>query len=285
MVQTPWRQPPLTQAEADDLFMLMLADDTEDAPWMVMGDLQFWSASGFAHSLRNYAHEQGLPWYVASMLPINYEWPNAARKKTLAPDTFVAFVPERSCTSYDREAEGVFPPFVLEVVSPSSTTRDELDKRHAYHLLGAREYALFTPHEGKASTLEGYRRNAAGEFEPWPLDDQGRLWSEVLGLRLVIRGALLQAETPDGRLLLTPEQAEEARQRAEEARQRAEEARQRAEEARQRAEEARQRAEDERQRAEDERQRAEEALSQAEDAANRLRAELEQYKRRNAGDV
>jgi len=137
----------------------------------------------------------------------------------------------------------VFPPFVLEVVSPSSTTRDELDKRHAYHLLGAREYALFTPRDGMPSILEGYRRNAAGQFESWPLDDQGRLWSEVLGLRLVIRGALLQAETPDGRLLLTPEQAE------------------------------------------DERQRAEEALSQAEDAANRLRAELEQYKRRNAGDV
>jgi len=278
MVHTPWRQPPLTQAEADDLFMLMLADDTEDAPWMVMGDLQFWSASGFAHSLRNYAHEQGLPWYVASMLPINYKWPNAARKKTLAPDTFVAFVPERSRTSYDREAEGVFPPFVLEVVSPSSTTRDELDKRHAYHLLGAREYALFTPRDGMPSILEGYRRNAAGEFEPWPLDDQGRLWSEVLGLRLVIRGALLQAETPDGRLLLTPEQAEEARARGEDARQRLEDARQRAEEARQRAEEARQRAEEAR-------QRAEEALSQAEDAANRLRAELEQYKRRNAGDV
>jgi len=169
----------------------------------------------------------------------------------------VAFVPERSRTSYDREAEGVFPPFVLEVVSPSSTTRDELDKRLAYHLLGAREYALFTPREGMPSMLEGYRRNAAGQFESWPLDDQGRLWSEVLGLRLVVRGALLQAETPDGRLLLTPEQAEEARQRAE----------------------------DERRRAEDERRRAEEALAQAEDAANRLRAELEQYKRRNAGDM
>jgi len=144
----------------------------------------------------------------------------------------------------------VFPPFVLEVVSPSSTTRDELDKRHAYHLLGAREYALFTPRDGMPSILEGYRRNAAGQFESWPLDDQGRLWSEVLGLRLVIRGALLQAETRDGRLLLTPEQAEEARARGEDAR-----------------------------------QRAEDALSQAEDAANRLRAELEQYKRRNAGDV
>ena len=54
-------------------------------------------------------------------------------------------------------------------------------------------------------------------------DEQGRLWSEVLGLYLVVRGQLLQAQTPDGQLLLTPEQEGDARERAEEARQRAEE--------------------------------------------------------------
>src|SRR5438128_9245208 len=158
MVRTPWRHPPLTPEEEDDLFMLTLDDDTEDASWMVMGDLQFWSVSSFAHSLRIYAHEQRLSWYVASMLPIEYDWPNAARKKKLSPDTFVAFVDERARTTYDVEAEGMFPPFVLEVVSPSSTTRDRREKRRAYELLGAQEYVLFTPREGVASSLEGYRR-------------------------------------------------------------------------------------------------------------------------------
>src|SRR5215210_5927883 len=210
MIKVPWRQPPLTKEEENDLFMLLLEDDTEDAPWMVMGDLQFWSASGFAHSLRSYAHERGLGWYVAGMLPITYDWPNAARKKQLSPDTFVAFVEERARTSFDVEAEGGFPPFVLEVVSPSSTTRDEQEKRHAYELLGAREYALFTPREGADSALAGYRRGATGQFEPWPPDEQGRLWSAVLGLSLVARGALLQAQTAEGRLLLTPEQSEAA---------------------------------------------------------------------------
>ena len=42
--------------------MFFLEDDTDEAPWMVMGDLQFWSASSFAHSLQNYGHEQGLGW-------------------------------------------------------------------------------------------------------------------------------------------------------------------------------------------------------------------------------
>lgn len=215
MIWTPRRQPPLTREQEIDLFMLMLEDDTEDAPWMTMGDLQFWSASGFAHSLRNYAREWGLGWYVAAMLPITYEWPPSTRKRQLSPGTFVAFAPERARPSFDVAAEGGFPPFVLEVVSPSSTERDEVDKRQAYDTLGAREYALFTPREGERSTLEGYRRGGAGGFEPWPPDGQGRLWSETLGLYLVARGALVQAQTAEGQLLLTPEQAEEARRRAE----------------------------------------------------------------------
>ena len=45
MVFAPWRRPPLTPEQEDDLFMISLEDDTEDALWMTMGDLQFWSAS------------------------------------------------------------------------------------------------------------------------------------------------------------------------------------------------------------------------------------------------
>jgi Uma2 family endonuclease len=237
MAALPWRHPPLTKEEEDDLFMLMLEDDEEDSPWMVMGDLQFWSATGFAHSLRAYAHEQGLAWYVASMLPIEYRWRRSKRKKKLAPDTFVAFVPERARTSYDLEREGPFPAFVLEVVSPSSTERDQEEKRTAYELLGAREYALFTPHERVPSTLEGYRRTEAGVFEPWPLDAEGRLWSAVLDLFLVVRGQLLQAQTREGRLLLSPEEEAMARRLLEAERQAAEAARQQEAEARRHTEE------------------------------------------------
>ena len=221
MVQTRWRPSPVT--DEDDRFMRDLEDDTEDAPWMSMGDLQFWSASGFAQSLRAYAHEQGLPWYVAAMLPINFRWPGVPTIRTLAPDTFVSLVPERARTSYDLEAERVFPPFVLEVVSPSSKRRDHEEKLEAYDLLGVREYALFTPREEGASTLDGYRRGADGALEPWTPDVQGRLWSDVLGLSLVVRGAFVQAETPDGRLLLTPEQEAEGRRQEAEGRRRAEE--------------------------------------------------------------
>ena len=45
MAQTEWRLN-LTKEQADQLFLLTLEDDTDDALWMTMGDLQFWSASG-----------------------------------------------------------------------------------------------------------------------------------------------------------------------------------------------------------------------------------------------
>lgn len=236
MAQTEWRQPPLTKEQTDLLFMLTLEDDTEDAPWMTMGDLQFWLASGFAHSLRDYARAQGLGWYVASMLPILYSWSGSSRKHQLSPDTFVAFVPERARSSFDVVAEGSFPPFVLEVILPSSTERDEVEKRQAYELLGVLEYALFTPREGMASRLEGYRRGPDGRFDPWSLDAEGRLWSETLGLFLVTNGALVQAQTAAGQLLLTPEQTGAALREAEAGRHQADIALRTSEEARQRAE-------------------------------------------------
>lgn len=106
---------------------------------------------------------------------------------------------------------------------PSSIEgRDQRDKRQAYALLGAREYALFTPLHSRPSTLAGYRRDADGAFEPWPRDAQGRLWSGILGLYLVARGALLHAMTEDGELLLSPEEDEAARLREERVRVRAE---------------------------------------------------------------
>lgn len=41
-----------------------------------------------------------------------------------------------------------------------------------------------------------------------PLEYNWPLWSEVLELYLVVRGTLLQAQTPAGHLLLTPERAD-----------------------------------------------------------------------------
>src|SRR5438128_10066432 len=124
------------------------------------------------------------------MHPIQYTWGRSQKRHQLAPDVYVAFVPEHPRSSYDVAVEGSFPPFVLEVVSPASTERDRVEKRDAYGLLGVREYALFTPYLTAAATLIGYRRNAEGSLEEWRPDAKGRLWSEVLGLYLEVRGRL-----------------------------------------------------------------------------------------------
>ncbi|HLZ08556.1 MAG TPA: Uma2 family endonuclease [Chloroflexota bacterium] len=206
-------QGPITKAESDQRFMLLLEDDLEDSPWMVMGSLQFAAASEFFQSLRHYASRLQLPWFVAGMTPILYAWPDYPRKRQLAPDVFVAFAPDRPRTSFDREAEGGFPAFVLEVVSPSSADRDEVEKRTAYDMLGAREYALFSPFPDRPSRLAGYRRNESGRFEAWATDDQGRLWSDVLGLYLITQGTTIRAATRDGDLVPTLNEAVEARER------------------------------------------------------------------------
>lgn len=281
MVFSPRRTESLALSADDAAFLLALADDTEDAPWMVMGDLQFWSASGFAHALRTHRRAEGLSGYVAAMLPIRYtlrDERGRPRRKQLAPDTFLAFVPEHPRTSYNLETEGMFPAFVLEVVSPSSAGRDQEEKVQAYAALGAREYALFTPRDDGASGLAGYRRDEEERFVPWLPDAEGGLWSAVLGLRLVARGELLQAETAEGRLLLTPEQEAAGRRRAEMERRRAEEERRREAEARRQEEEFRRQAEAA--------LRQEEAARvRAEQEAARLRAELERYRPRGDRDA
>lgn len=200
-----------------------LEDDTEDAPWMVMGDAQFWAASTLAHALEVYARERQQPWYVASMLPILYRRPGERRVRQVAPDLLVALVPRRPRESYDLEVEGVFPAFVLEVLSPSSASRDVEAKRRLYEALGAEEYAHFAPQSRLLTPpLQGYRRAATGRFETWRPDAEARLWSDVLGLGLRGEGSLVRALEPNGHQLPTPWESEQAHRQEAEAHRRAE---------------------------------------------------------------
>jgi Uma2 family endonuclease len=221
MMQQPRTQTPVI---APDLIVPIVADDTEEAPWMVMGDRQYWAAVHLASILHIYAQTHHLPWYVAGLLPIRYRRPGEQRKRQVAPDVMVAFVPQRPRDSYDLEQEGVFPAFVLKVLSQRSVARDTDRKRRLYEALGAQEYMLFAPEpELFSPPLQGYRRTESGRFEPLRSDALGRLWSEVLGLWLVVEGGALRAAQPDGQRLLTHEESEAARIQETAAHQRAEE--------------------------------------------------------------
>lgn len=204
------------------LTLLLMGDDTEEAPWMAMNDAQVDTASALRTVLRAYAHRHSLGWYVATMLPIIYTLPPAEETRMVSPDLYVAFVPERRRSSYVVAEEGSFPPFVLEVISPDSVARHTGSKLLLYEVLGVQEYLLFNPSDDViAPPLRGHRRDHTGRFADWQPNAGGRLYRNVLNISFFIEpdveGCQLRVETPDEGLLLTFEemQAEFERLRAE----------------------------------------------------------------------
>ncbi len=197
----------------DEAFLRRVPNDTPEAPWMVMNDRQVRGATALYWSLWNYKEAHHLPWYVGSMLALLYRRPGMPRRKKVAPDVLVAFLPDRPRDSLDTGVEGM-PPFVLEVVSKTSVKRDLEEKERIYRLLGAREYAIVRLDEATAR-LEGYKVDDRNRWVRWAADERGRLWSAVLGLWLGLEGDEVCAWTAAGEPLLTPRQEAEARQAAE----------------------------------------------------------------------
>lgn len=71
------------------------------------------------------------------------------------------------------------PDLVVEVVSPGSVREDRVRKFTEYEQAGVREYWLVDPRPNHR-TVECYRRDDAGVFQPVEADEQGRLYSAVL---------------------------------------------------------------------------------------------------------
>jgi Uma2 family endonuclease len=197
---------------------LFIEDDTEDAPWMVMSDWQSHATTNLFILLQQYAARLSPPLYVAAMLPIRYHpVPGNPRIQQLAPDVLVAQVDPHFRSSYQLEEEGMAPALVLEVLSPESRQRDTVDKRRAYEAMGVQEYFLFDP-VGRLLTprLQGYRREGE-RLVRWEPDDEGRVWSDVLGAWLRVVGDDLRLQRQDGTLEPSPaEAAEEIRRLTEE---------------------------------------------------------------------
>ncbi|HEV7504834.1 MAG TPA: Uma2 family endonuclease [Thermoanaerobaculia bacterium] len=174
------------------------------------------------------------------------------------------------------EEGGRLPDVIVELLSPSTAKKDRTEKRDLYaRVFRTAEYFLCDPDKG---TLEGLR--LAGRFYQSILpDENGRLWSEQLGVFLGTwhgavdgrEGDWVRLFRPDGNLVPMPEeQAEAERQVAEAEHQRADAESQRADLESKRANAESRRAEEEHWRAEAERQRAE----GAETELARLRALL-----------
>ena len=123
--------------------------------------------------------------------------------KALGPDVAVFFDTEQRDSqpgTLDVAALGARPILMIEVTSPD-TTRNDLDlKRIYYHQAGMACYVIIDPkirRDARQSVrLLGYS-HGPDDFEPIPLDDQGRLWIEPLNLWLRI-GDDQQVQCLDG---------------------------------------------------------------------------------------
>ena len=131
--------------------------------------------------------------FIASNLLVIHR--DGEAETRLGPDLLVAFGLEAEPESSYKIAEQRKPPdWVLEVVSPSSRSRDRTLKKRQYAAMGVGEYWILDPGGGQSEPqLQGFRleqgryvRLSQGQGTPVAIR------SEVLGLDLWLDGAMLR---------------------------------------------------------------------------------------------
>jgi Uma2 family endonuclease len=207
--------------------------------------------------------------YVGANMFLHYSLEQVRNKDFLGPDFFAVLgVPRHERKSWVVWEEGKGPDLVIELLSASTTSLDKGKKKRIYRdSLRVPEYYWYDPMSGE---LAGFALKNL-RYQPIEPGEDGRLWSEALGLSLVrwqgryyqVEAPWLRFALPDGTLVPTTDEA-------------AEQERERAEQERERAEQERERAEQERERAEQEHERAE----QEHEEASRLKALLARYQER-----
>ncbi|GBF82390.1 Uma2 family endonuclease [Aphanothece sacrum] len=174
------------------------------------------------------------------------------------------------------QEEGKYPNVIIEILSDSTAKTDREEKKQIYQdTFRTPDYFWFEPYslEFKGYTL------IRGKYQEIEANENGWLWSEELGLYLGIYESKLRYFSPNGELILTPEEAnlqerqekELALQQQEYERQQKELALQQQEYERQQKELALQQQEYERQQKEYERQQKELALQKIAELTARLR--------------
>jgi Uma2 family endonuclease len=200
--------------------------------------------------------------YVAANHLIYHEEGNPA--VFVAPDVYVVKgVPKHDRRIYRLWDEKVAPCVVFEITSRSTRREDLGDKRALYEMLGVEEYFLFDPRaEYLKPQLQGFRL-LEDFYAPILHQQDGGIYSQELGLLLRPEQNLLRLVDPaTGRALPTLDEAVDE-----------------IAETMERVDEEAQRAQAEAQRAQAEAQRADTAEAEL----ARLRAQLEELKRRTAG--
>ena len=123
-------------------------------------------------------------------------WPGGP---SLEPD--VLFVADDGQARIEAQRVAGGPDLVVEVVSPSSLTRDRIDKFREYERAGVREYWIIDPRPFQQQA-DFYVRDADGLLAPVAVDEEGVYTSATVpGFRFRVAW-LWQAPAPDRDLAL-----------------------------------------------------------------------------------
>ena len=117
-------------------------------------------------------------------------------QECVAPDVMVCFgTPKKERRIYKLWEEKVTPSIIIELASHSTYKNDREGKRELYEFLGVSEYFIYNPEYPKTlPSLLAYRLEN-GEYQKKRIEN-GRVFSEVLGLELVDTGNTLRLFNP-----------------------------------------------------------------------------------------
>lgn len=160
--------------------------------------------------------------YATGNLTIYYNEQQLKKRQIRGPDFFVVLDTElKERRSWVVWGEGgKYPNLIIEILSKSTAKVDQTTKKELYQTTFCTpEYFWLDP---DSLALTGFRLKN-GVYEPLLTNAQGHLWSQELQLYLGIAHGRLRYFTPEGKLILTAEEAEDfERERADHEHQRAE---------------------------------------------------------------
>lgn len=157
--------------------------------------------------------------YVTGNLTIYFS-PNQKKSEEFrGPDFFVVLDAEKK----DRKSwvvwqeDGKYPNVIIEMLSDSTASVDKGEKKQIYqNTFRTPDYFLFDP---VSLELQGFHL-VDNQYQDLAPTESGWLWSQQLELYLAVYLGKLRFFTPDGQLVMLPE--EEANQQLEQERRRAE---------------------------------------------------------------
>ena len=146
--------------------------------------------------------------FAAGNLTIYYSPQQKKSEKFRGPDFFVVLGTERKPRKswVVWEEEGKYPNVIIEILSPKTAKSDRGLKKQIYQdTFRTPDYFWFDP-----DTLEfqGFQL-IQGQYQELQPNQEGRLWSQQLGLYLGIHNSQLRFFTNQGELVLTPEEVAE----------------------------------------------------------------------------